>query len=180
MGLISNNLNTNILISIEYSITLLASGYSRENILSNLANKNFGYISSFSKKSLKLIQKGKSYQEALQIRYEHERHTSMKRFISILNADANANITMMLNDLSEQIMKQKNLSAETLIDNLTSKLQKSMSISAIPLFIFFIILIESSFEEVAFISRPNLDYIFYGVTIFLLIILLLRSRYHED
>ncbi|MCB9359103.1 type II secretion system F family protein [Candidatus Woesearchaeota archaeon] len=180
MALISHNLNTNILFAIEYSVILLDSGYSRENILSNLAGKSFGKISSFANKSLRSINKGSSYQDALLLQQNRERHSSMKRFISIFNSDQNSDIRPMLNDLSDQVMKQKNLSAETLVDNLTSKLQKSMTISAIPIFIFFVILLQNSLEEMIFIPRPELDYLLYGVTVVLLIIILLRSRYNED
>jgi hypothetical protein len=179
MGLFSNNLNTNILIAIEYSITLLNSGYSRENILLNLSKKKISKISPFSKKAIRHINSGKPYDEALSDLYMNQQHKNLKKFISIFNSDKASDITSMLNDLSSQIIKEKQLTIDTMIDNLTSKMQKSMMIVAIPLMIFFIVLIESTLMVDAFIPRPELDYLVYGITILILMIVLTKMRYKE-
>jgi hypothetical protein len=178
MGLFSNNLNTNLLISIEYSTTLIASGYSRENILMNLGQKKFGKISKISRKAIKKINSGKSYTETLDDIYSHQEHKNLRRFISIFNSDTSSDITSMLNDLSNHILKEKKFTVETLLDNLASKMQKSMMLIALPLMIFFVILIEHSLE-IDFVPRPNLDYLIYGITILILLILLIKMRYKE-
>lgn len=179
MGLISHNTNTNILIAIEYTVTLLAAGYSRENIIVNLGKKKFGDVSNFSKSASERIEE-KGYHDALTGIFEKHKHSNLRRFISILNAEDSIDISPMLNDLSYQIMKEKSLTAENLIDNLTSRMQKTMMIAGLPIVIFFVIIIQGAFPGTEFVPRPQLDHLVYGIALLLLLVLMIRMRYDED
>jgi len=179
MGLFSNNTNTNVLISIEYTITLLSAGYSRENIIVNLGKKKFGRVSKLAKGITKGLEK-KGYHESLTKEYEIERQPNLKRFISIMNSDDSIDISPMLNDLSYQIMKEKELTADNMIDNMTSGLQKTLIITALPMIIFFVILLQSAFPSVDVVPRPELDYLLYGVTVLLLMVIIVRMKYNES
>jgi hypothetical protein len=178
MALVSYDINSNILVSIEYAITLLDAGYSRENILSNMASKGFGTVSRFSKKAIRKMKKGLTYGDALENQQMHEHHHNMKRLATIYKAEGD--IRPMLDNLSKEIMKEKQLGADNLIDSMTSKLQKASTIVAFPILIFFVGILEDAFPGFQLIERPSLDYLVYGITLLILLVIILRMRYNEN
>ncbi len=179
MSLFSHNTNTNILITIEYIVTLLAAGYSRENIMTNLSKKRFGHISGVAKSLISNMNSGKSYHDALDFEYNKQKQSNMKRFLQILNAEDSVNIIPMLNDMSNQIMKEKQLTVDNLIDSLSSKTQKIMIVCFLPISIFLIIFLQQAFPNFSPVVRPDLDYLINGITIIIIVALLLLMRYND-
>lgn len=180
MALFSHNTNTNVLIAIEYATTLINSGYSRENILANLGKKSFGEISAFSNSAIRKMNKGKSYHDAIKELYDKQQQQNVKRFISAFNAEDSTNIVPILTDLSNHILKEKELTVDNLIDNLSSKMQKMMMVMALPLAIFFLLVIEDALPSInGIVPRPTFDYFIYGITIIILLWLIIKMKYNE-
>ncbi|MFT4343339.1 MAG: type II secretion system F family protein [Candidatus Woesearchaeota archaeon] len=177
MGLFSNNVNTNILMAIEYVLVQHNAGYSREHIITSLTHRKFGAITRVARKVLVQMHKGKDCTGALEHVQSHVRHRYLKRFVSILSNESD--FDDQLDDLADEILKMKRLTAENLIDNLSSRLQKTTLILSIPFALFFISIIEEVIPGIELISRPELDYGIYAITIFLLLLLLVRLRYNE-
>jgi hypothetical protein len=180
MAVFSHNTDTNILFASAYARTLLNAGYSKEHVLTSLSKKHFGRVSIMAKRIIEMINKGLGFHDALLAEAEKERHANIKRLIGILNADDSVNISPMLLELDQRIMKDKELSADNMIDSMSSSLQKMMLVCALPIAIFFVVFLQDALPSLAFIPRPQLDYLVYGISVMILLILIMRMRMHDN
>lgn len=179
MALFSHNLNTQILIAIEYAKALLQAGYSIENILSNISKKKWDDVSASSGRILKCMTKGKSLNTALKEEADRVGHKNLKKLIVAFNVEEGVDMKGVLTSLSDLIVKEKQLTADSLIDSLTGSLQKAMTVLAMPLIIFFVVFLQSALAATELTLRPNVDYAIYTLTAGILLVILIRMRYKE-
>lgn len=147
MPLFARNTNNEILLAIEHIKIQHALGYAMESILTNLAGMNFGRVSKKANAIMARVKSGAPLNDAFI--QETPAHKNMQTMFFILK-DGGPEMRNRLIDLSDRILKETALSVDNLIDNMAVNLNRLMMIMTVPLSVFFLQLLQDSFNVAKF------------------------------
>ena len=186
MSLFQHNVNTDVLIAIEYTNVLYSCNYAAESIVYELSQKKFGSVTLACKDILKRVANGKTLQAALMEEKNHVSSKNMQLFISALGSETGVDVSQRLTDLGKHIVAEKKLSVESFISNIKSKLNKILILLIIPLIVYFLVELSTEtfiqFEQFTSLTPTLKNTIYIGVLIADVIILaffLMSMRYKE-
>lgn len=143
MTLFQKNVNSELLVAIEYTKILFASNYAVESVLYDLEKKKFGSVTKAARNVVGTIKSGKTAQEALLAEKGKNHNKNMQAYLSALSSESSADISRRLTDIGKHIVAEKKLYVETFMDNLKSKIGWLVTLMALPLLVYFVIELSS-------------------------------------
>lgn len=181
MSLFSHNVNTEILISIEYIRTLFASKYSLESVIYTVAEKRWGTVSRVFYNMIEDIRKGSFLKDALEKQMNSAENKNLQKLLAALNSEPGVDISRRLSELSQHIVKEKKLTIDNLIDSLKSYLGKMIMVMCIPISIFFIKLIAGALEglEMSFEVSESIEFGIVAIGAMAMFFVFFLMRYKE-
>ena len=184
MTLFQKNINSDLLIAIEYTNILFACNYGAETVVYDLANKKFGSVTDATKGIINNVKSGKTMQDALLFEKTAWKNRNMQSFISALSSSSTMDISRRLTDLGKHIIAEKKLYVDNFIDNLKAKLGKFIILMAVPLLVYFLIeLSTETFTELIGALSPGLKQAIYIITLIIsaavIFVMLAALRYKE-
>jgi hypothetical protein len=138
MALFQRNVNSDLLVAIEYTKVLFACNYGVESVIYDLSNKRFGHVTDLAKKVLRKINSGKTMNESLLDEKAATSNKNMKYFIDALGGTSTRDITTRLTDVGKHIIAEKKLYVENFIDNLKIKMNWLIVLMALPMLVYFL------------------------------------------
>jgi hypothetical protein len=138
MVLFQKNVNSDLLVAIEYIKVLFTSNYGLESVIYDISNKKFGHVTGMAKSALSHVRGGKTLQESLMIEKAANQNKNMLYFISALGGVSTQDILRRLDDVGKHIIAEKKIYVDNFIDNLKAKMGWIIMLAALPLLIYFL------------------------------------------
>ena len=136
MGVIDHDLNTDIIMSIEYIQILFGAGNDIETVLVKLAKERFGSVSSACKHIVKdMTENGMGSEQALNKAVKEASSKNMKDLFASL-ATPGPNIANILSDLSTHIIRDKQLYIQALEIKIGNYLGWKLKLQLIPIILY--------------------------------------------
>lgn len=135
MGVIDHDLNTNIIMSIEFIKILYNSGNDVETIITALSKENFGEISFQSRNILKEMKSGLSTEDALSKAVRNSSTKNTKNLFAAL-VNPGPNVNQILTDLSQHIIQDKQLFISSLEQKINNYVNWILLLQAIPIVLY--------------------------------------------
>jgi archaellum biogenesis protein FlaJ (TadC family) len=174
MSIYYQNREVLLILSIELCNSLFSSGVSKIDILKKIGEEEFGDISKISKKIVLTSQKQNIHVEnAISQEYNHISDTILKDFFSAFNVAEDVDIRPLLTNIGNQVIKERDISAEEKLSKVTGRMNKIIVVLMMPVLILLAIFIQDAISTLlTFQLRPMMDYIIYGVMALALVVLL--------
>lgn len=183
MTLFMNNINSDLLVAIEYTKILFKSNYGVESVVFDISNKEFGTVTQAAKSIVGNTQAGRTLSDAVLFEKTLWQQKNMQSFLSALASSSNMDISRRLSDLTKHIVAEKKLYVDNFIDDLKAKLGKFVLLMAVPLLVYFLTeLSTETFEEMINLT-PALKNTIYIATlagsVVIMFVILIGLRYKE-
>ena len=139
MTLFQRNVNSDLLVAIEYAKVLFACNYGVESVIYDLSNKKFGHVTDLAKSVLTKVNSGKTMKESLLDEKTATSNKNMRYFIDALGGTSTRDITRKLTDVGKHIIAEKKLYVDNFIDNLKTKINWFVVLMALPMLVYFLL-----------------------------------------
>ncbi len=174
----SHNINTDILLSIEYTKFLLSSGYSMEDAVKIISKRDLGVVSDLFSIVLDKRAAGKTMSEAI----NEQGMVLTGNLREVFQALGSSAPIDYLNSLSAKIIEKRNESVNRLKSRTESHIGKIAFVLMLPLFYYFFVSLKDVFASVGLqvTVPPSVEAVVLGIVVVLLLILLSLERYREN
>lgn len=174
----SHNINTDILLSIEYIKFLVNSGYSTDDVVNIVSKRKLGVVSDLFRNVLKKTELGRPMQDAL-----HEQESALEGNIKGIFSALTSSVPVdYLNSLSEKIVQKRKSAVDELREKVEKNLGKIAFVLLLPFLYYFLVSLKDVFEAVnlQITVPPSVEMAALGLVVVLLLILLFSMRYKEN
>jgi len=183
MVLLFRNINSYLLVAIEYVKMMLSCRFGTEAVIYALSKHKFGDISIKAKDVITMTQQGMMLNDAIDNVIMSIKNNNHKKFWMAMKSEQGVNVIARLNELSTEIMKQRELAISNLVDSLSSNLNKIVIAESASLLVFLIPVFNQTAktsEVFANIQIPEIIVHYIPIAVIVIIIfLLINTRYKE-
>ncbi len=172
------NLNTDILLSVEYLKFLLKSGYSVKDAVKIISNRKLGAVSDLFDSSLKKMESGKTLNEALAEQASALSGNLKELFLSLSSTMP----VESLDSLEKKAMDTRTNTIENLSKKAGNQIGKIALVLLIPMFYYFFVALKTIFESIGWnvAVPPNAELVVLGAVVALLVVIIYLMRYKEN
>lgn len=139
MTLFQKNINSDLLVSIEYVKVLYACNFAIESIIHDISNQKFGTVTQAAKSIEENVRKGKNMTTAILTEKNRWKNKNMISFLSVLASSSARDVTNQLTYITNHIIAEKKLNVDNFLEDLGRKLNVFIILMIVPLIAFFLI-----------------------------------------
>jgi len=181
MGVIDHDLNTDIIMSIEFIQIMFNSGNDIETVITQLSREKFGTVTHETKKILSDMQGGLSTEDALSKAVRETKSKNMKNLFASL-VTPGPNINEILGDLSNHIIRDKQLFIQALEMKINNFVGWLLVIQVAPIVVYSL----EIFKDIGgttisnLIMNPGIRYGILSFDVIIILVLLYMLRGKQD
>ncbi|MBT3406195.1 hypothetical protein HN419_03430 [Candidatus Woesearchaeota archaeon] len=181
MSVFDRNLNTELLLAIEYMKVSLSANNAVESVLFDISAQKFGRVSRVFSNIIKENKKGKPLDTLLAQKAQSVSNKNFKELLIVLNTES-SDIVNRLGEVADHIMNDKKQGITKLYGKLNAYFGKIMIVLVVPMLIYLADILKDAFgmEEAQTLIPENIKLGAIVACAVALVIMMLMMRYTEN